>query len=126
LLSEPPDDPVPTPRRDFLEFQTPITKSSFAAEPKPEAPSHGFALAGESPQRRSPAPERPPASQGSLFIRAAKEELTYSDFNQMVAEINRYNKHQQTREDTIANVQQLMGSAHRSLFEQFLPMIGGK
>ncbi|OHT14302.1 hypothetical protein TRFO_15325 [Tritrichomonas foetus] len=65
------------------------------------------------------------ASKSSLFIQAAKEELTYSDFNQMINEIKLYNRHNQTREKTIENVRQLLCPAHRGLFDQFLPMISG-
>jgi hypothetical protein len=64
------------------------------------------------------------ASPGSLFMKAAKEELTYSDFNQMISEINRYNRHEQSREDVIANVKKFLCPAHRGLFEQLLPIIG--
>ena len=65
------------------------------------------------------------ASKSSLFIKAAKEELSSSDFNHMISEINLYNKKSQSREETIANVKRLLGSAHRGLFEQFLPMVSG-
>lgn len=74
----------------------------------------------------SPPQQQPTASKSSLFIRAAKQELTYSDFNQMISEINMYNRHQQTREVTISNVKKLLCPAHRELFDQFLPMISGK
>ena len=65
------------------------------------------------------------ASKSSLFIKAAKEELSPNDFNHMISEINMYNKKSQSREETIANVKRLLGSAHRALFEQFLPMVSG-
>ena len=65
------------------------------------------------------------ASKSSIFIKAAKEELTYSDFNQMINEIKLYNKHNQTREETIKHVERLLCPTHRALFEQFLPMISG-
>lgn len=68
---------------------------------------------------------KPTASKSSLFIKAAKQELTYSDFNQMINEINMYNRHHQTREDTIENVKKLLCPSHRGLFDQFLPMISG-
>ena len=64
-------------------------------------------------------------SKSTQFIQAAKEELTYSDFNQMINEIKLYNRHNQTREKTIDNVRQLLCPAHRGLFDQFLPMISG-
>jgi hypothetical protein len=120
LLGEHPDEPVrpALSRLDFSAYQTPVGIHE---------PNHGAVpqrAAVEQRKPRSPV-ERPQASQGSLFIRAAKEELTYTDFNQMIAEINRYNKHQQTREETMAHVQSLLCPAHRNLFEQFLPMIGG-
>jgi hypothetical protein len=118
LLGEYSEEPRPS-RLNFSGYQSPAPKSPFGPEPKRAAPPP------EPPKPRSPPAERPQGSQGSLFIRTAKEELTYSDFNQMIAEINQYNKHQQTREETIAHVQGLLCPAHRSLFEQFLPMIGG-
>jgi hypothetical protein len=126
LLNEPTEESVrleiPAVKREFSEYQTPITKSALTRELKSKTPL----INSEKVKVKSPPIDRPPASQGSLFIRAAKEELTYSDFNQMISEINRYNKHQQTREETITNVKQLLCPTHRSLFEQFLPMIGGK
>jgi exonuclease VII large subunit len=124
LLDEPPEESVRTPLSKF-------TPSPFVAEAHP--PPSAFKRPPVSAERfkpRSPPADAPPspsrgASQGSMFIKAAKEELTYSDFNQMIAEINLYNTHQQSREDTIANVKRLLCPTHRGLFEQFLPMIGG-
>ena len=82
-----------------------------------------------SPIKPTPKPQptssRRTASKSSLFIKAAKEELSPSDFNHMISEINLYNKKSQSREETIANVKRLLGSAHRSLFDQFLPMVSG-
>ena len=65
------------------------------------------------------------ASKSSLFIKAAKEELSPSDFSHMISEINMYNRKSQSREETIANVKRLFGAAHRGLFDQFLPMVSG-
>lgn len=66
------------------------------------------------------------ASKSSQFIKAAKEELSPAEFNHMISEINLYNKRNQTREETIANVKRLLGTAHSNLFDQFLPMVSGK
>ncbi|EAY07473.1 hypothetical protein TVAG_499600 [Trichomonas vaginalis G3] len=80
----------------------------------------------------SPIAKSPPksttrtASKSSQFIKAAKEELSPADFNHMISEINLYNKRNQTREETIANVKRLLGAAHSNLFDQFLPMVSGK
>jgi Rad3-related DNA helicase len=109
---------------DVPQHEAPVSRLSFAKEdsrsrfqPHRTPPSQP-PLTPESQRAK-------PASQGSMFIRAAKSELTYSDFNQMISEINMYNKHEQSREETIANVRKLLCPAHRTLFEQFLPMIGG-
>ncbi|KAH0793755.1 hypothetical protein GPJ56_002307 [Histomonas meleagridis] len=67
----------------------------------------------------------PTASRSSMFIKSAKNELTYSEFNQMMQEINSYNKNQQTRDKTIENVRNLLSPEHNDLFSQFLLMISG-
>jgi Rad3-related DNA helicase len=93
-----------------------------ATRPQHEA---AFVTSRSQIQRAPPSPPESKPTQGSVFIRAAKSELTYSDFNQMISEINLYNKHQQSREETITNVKKLLCPAHSTLFDQFLPMIAG-
>ena len=92
---------------------SPIAKTSAALASNRAVPSN------------NPPPTRRTASKSSLFIKAAKEELSPSDFDHMISEINMYNKKSQSREETIANVKRLLGSAHRALFDQFLPMVSG-
>jgi hypothetical protein len=89
----------------------------FTGAPPPRSPIRAEPELHESPPR--------PSSKSSMFIRAAKQELTYSDFNQMISEINQYNRKQQSREATIENVKRLLCPSHRGLFDQFLPMISG-
>jgi hypothetical protein len=130
LLGDQPEEPVrgsvPAPRFDLPEYPTPSPKAVYGADTRFKTAPVRVSGVSEAVKPTPPRTDRPQASQGSLFIRAAKEELTYTEFNQMISEINRYNKQQQTREETIANVRQLLCPNHRTLFEQFLPMIGGK
>jgi len=121
---EPPPRPAPSQTSfQFSQYETPVSKPPYVKPQLSRPPPPSDQLGTRSPVQESPSAR--PASQGSVFIRAAKSELTYSDFNQMISEINMYNKHQQSREETIANVKKLLCPAHRALFDQFLPMIGG-
>jgi myosin heavy subunit len=118
LLDEPPEETLRLPL-------TRSTPSSFMNEPTPTYKRPSQSVERVKSVEPAASPPRGP-SQGSVFLKAAKDELTYSDFNQMIGEINLYNKHQQSREETIANVKGLLCPMHKRLFEQFLPMIGGK
>jgi hypothetical protein len=122
LLDEPPDEPIRTPLSTFT--SAPVVSDSQRSYKRSTVSTERFKPRSQPTNEPQPSPSRG-ASQGSVFIKAAKEELSYSDFNQMIAEINLYNKHQQSREETIANVKRLLCPTHRGLFEQFLPMIGG-
>jgi hypothetical protein len=129
LLNETHEDPtISAPVYDYAE-PTSIKREPTPVKREPRAPStQAPPFTGFTPPQPKPAVNespQPTASKSSLFIRAAKQELTYSDFNQMISEINQYNRKQQTREDTIANVQRLLCPSHRLLFDQFLPMISG-
>jgi uncharacterized protein YhaN len=119
LLDGQPEAP-PMPTSESSQYETPVRKR---ATERTKFQSFRAPSTDERPPSLSPSTRA--TSQGSIFIKAAKSELTFSDFNQMISEINMYNKHQQTREETIANVKRLLCPAHRALFEQFLPMIGG-
>lgn len=68
---------------------------------------------------------RSPQSKSSQFIYAAKDELPESQFEQMIAEINMYNRKQQTRDQTISNVKSILLPSHEGLWNMFLPMISG-
>jgi chromosome segregation ATPase len=76
------------------------------------------------PVKPTPPPSSQSGSKSSSFIRRAKEEMTYSDFNQMIAELNLYNKHNQTRDETISKVKRLLCPTHQHLYNDFLFMIG--
>ena len=114
----------------YMAYETPVSKPVYQQPYQPKVQPQPEAI--QMPMRRAVTPAatpaespKPAASRSSLFIRAAKKELTYSDFNQMITEINMYNRHQQSREDTIENVRKLLCPDHSGLFEQFLPMISG-
>jgi small-conductance mechanosensitive channel len=118
----------------------PVSSTSFEPEceaPTAPTPPQTFHVQQSSPgfseppsysarnfQTPTPPVMSPPASKSAGFIRTAKERLTYTTFNQMIAEINAYNRHSQTKETTIRNVRALL-TGHTDLFEQFLGMIGG-
>lgn len=112
----------------YMAYETPVSKPAYQptyqGKPHIEPVQMSVRRAAPTPTTTIESP-KPAASRSSLFIRAAKQELTYSDFNQMITEINMYNRHQQTREDTIENVKKLLCPAHSGLFDQFLPMISG-
>ena len=57
------------------------------------------------------------------LIRIAKQELTATQFNEMIQLINMYNKGQQTKEETRKNIQRIMLPSHRSLYDLFLMAI---
>ena len=112
----------------YMAYETPVSKPAYqsAYQPKPHIEPVQMSVRRTTPTANTTIESpKPAASRSSLFIRAAKQELTYSDFNQMITEINMYNRHQQTREDTIENVKKLLCPAHSGLFDQFLPMISG-
>ncbi|KAH0788164.1 hypothetical protein GPJ56_007995 [Histomonas meleagridis] len=103
----------------------PQYESFIKLEPKQSISKQSFSTP-HSPSTKRTKPSQTPTtgtSKSSLFIKTAKQELTYSDFNQMISEINLYNRHQQSREDTIKNVQNLLCPEHQELFELFLPII---
>ena len=102
-------------------YNSPI-KSTTTATNQFSTNNYNYNYSSSSPIRSNAAAS---SSKSSLFIKAAKEELTYSDFNKMINEIKLYNNHSQTREKTINHVERILCPAHRSLYEQFLPMIGG-
>ncbi|KAK8834032.1 hypothetical protein M9Y10_021256 [Tritrichomonas musculus] len=105
-------------------FNSPIKPSTTANQYS----SNNYNYNNYSPSssmRNNPSSTSSSSSKSSQFIKAAKEELTYSDFNQMINEIKLYNKHSQTRDETIKHVERLLCPTHRSLYEQFLPMISG-
>lgn len=101
-------------------FSSP-NKSTTASTTNQYSNNYNYNYSSSSPIRSNATS----SSKSSMFIKAAKEELTYSDFNQMINEIKLYNKHSQTREETIKHVERLLCPTHRSLYEQFLPMISG-
>lgn len=114
------------PSFEYENYETPISKPLYSPSVQTAMPvrSQSKPRAVQTPTQPIESP-KPTASKSSLFIKAAKQELTYSDFNQMINEINMYNRHHQTREDTIENVKKLLCPSHRGLFDQFLPMISG-
>lgn len=108
-------------RQQKYSFNSP-NKSSTTTANQYSTNSYNYNYSPSSPVRNNASSS---SSKSSLFIKAAKEELTYSDFNQMINEIKLYNKHSQTRDETIKHVERLLCPTHRSLYEQFLPMISG-
>ena len=70
-------------------------------------------------------PQQGSHSKSSIFIKTAKEELTYTDFNQMIAEINKYNKKIQTRDETNSNVKSILYPSHKNLYNQFIDLLSG-
>lgn len=64
-------------------------------------------------------------SRSGAFITTAKEQLPYQEYTKMLNEINKYNRKQQSREETIANVQKILQPAYGELQEQFMLMMGG-
>lgn len=66
-----------------------------------------------------------PQSSNSVFLKAARQELSFSEFNEMINQISMYNKRDQTKEETLQNVRDLMLPKHQSLYDQFAPILNG-
>lgn len=64
-------------------------------------------------------------SKTQLFIQNARKELTATEFNEMISLINMYNKHQQTKDETLSNIQRILLPSHHNLYDQFVPMLTG-
>lgn len=73
-------------------------------------------------KKNPPASKKPP-TRSSIFLKAAKEQLSYSAFNQLINEINLYNQKSQSREETINKVKSILVPTNTKLFDEFLPMI---
>lgn len=101
----------------YYDVKKPIFSQRMGS-PRSPTPANSSPSQQQARQTRS-------SAKSFIFIKAAKDELGYGDFNQMISEINMYNKKTQTREETIANVKKLLCPAHKNLYDQFYQMISG-
>lgn len=73
-----------------------------------------------SPKLQKPvSPKKAPKSKSGQLLQKAKEELTYSDFNQLIQEIQRHNNSNSSNIETLAKIQKILGPKHANLYDEF-------
>ncbi|KAI9136273.1 hypothetical protein BKA69DRAFT_182176 [Paraphysoderma sedebokerense] len=71
------------------------------------------------PQSSASNPSSPQAVDGREFFRIARQTLSYDEFTILLWNVKAYNNREQTRQKTIENLNILLGTKHKSLFERF-------
>ncbi|KAJ3228147.1 hypothetical protein HK099_006027 [Clydaea vesicula] len=62
---------------------------------------------------------------GRGFLKAAKNALTFDEFNVLLMNVNSYNYREQNKTNTLANLEELFGEYRSELFLEFKKLISG-
>jgi len=122
LLEQPTNRTYTSPSIQKEEIRVNAPSLNEVSPPTKQSKLHSVSNTSQQSAQSTTAPS---LSKSSQFIRTAKEELTYSDFNQMISEINKFNRRTQTREETFANVKAILLPSHKALHDQFISVLSG-
>ncbi len=97
---------------------------SAMASPAPKASTPSHYASSPSPLAPAAAADADvPQPDGKEFFRAARLRLTYEQFNSFLTSIKKLNDHAQSREDTLAQAQDIFGDANNDLFVSFRALL---
>ncbi|EAY09334.1 hypothetical protein TVAG_395060 [Trichomonas vaginalis G3] len=68
---------------------------------------------------KSTTPKRASTSKSGQLLQKAKEQLTYSDFNLLIQEIQRHNNSNCSNAETLKNIKQILGPQNENLYKEF-------
>ena len=122
-------------------YSPPMRSPMAAPQPAPSAEPGLNSYSGRCPPAAPPitpgygepdsaAPPAPPPEGGTAahldgkdFFRQARLRLTYEQFNQFLSNIKRLNDHQQSRDETLTQAQEIFGSENHDLFVSFKELL---